>query len=97
MVNERFSVEITSYTFVGAGEEIYGRLSPLYLVMDLKSLQVNIKNWKEKLKCEVEESQGQIKKPTKTGTCVCQSSPLTLTKWMTCRSRCPSSWNCMHA
>lgn len=60
MVNKRFSIEITSYTFVGSGEEIYGRLSPLYLVMDLKSLQVNINTWKEKLRCEVEESPRQI-------------------------------------
>lgn len=60
MVNKRFSIAIIPYTFAKAGEEAYGRLLPLYLVMGLKSLQVNVGNWEEKLRCEVGENQRQI-------------------------------------
>lgn len=48
-VNKRFSVAIIPYTFVGAGEKVYGRLLPLYLVVGLKLLQVSVANWEEEL------------------------------------------------
>ena len=57
VVNKRFSVRIIAYPSA-TGEEIYGRLLP---PSDggLKSLQVSVDSWEEKLGFEAGESQGQ--------------------------------------
>lgn len=47
MVNKRFSVGIILCTIVGVGEEVYERLLPLRLVVDLKSLQGSAGDWEE--------------------------------------------------
>lgn len=57
MVNKRFSVRIIAYPSA-AGEEICGRLLPLS-ERGLKSLQVSVDSWEEKLGFEVGEGQGQ--------------------------------------
>lgn len=96
--NKRFSIDIIPYMFVGAGEEAYGRLLPLYLVVGPKSLQVSVANQAEECRCEVVESQDKLehtfKKPMRTHGNLCVSLiTFNLTIWVTCRNRCPSSQN----